>query len=650
MKTIVLSISLLCFTASLTAQLILPEFGKPDEAWFAEHPYAADSAVHAYVIAQKTEVEMGVWGGQLARVTKIRRIVRVLDAQGYDEATFRKREFDPEYGGGKLTIRESKAITYRMQNGNIEESEVSEKDFFKNRLTSGLSEISFSFPNVREGSVLDMELEIVGVSQLSVPYAMMQEEIPIQEIEFKFKAHEYLEFSTTTHGYFPVTAQRSQERTKDASVIGNLNVITLRASDVPALAREPFVSSLTNYAAHCKIELKSYRAPGIQDIDVASDWPRIVGNINTNRNLQEAIKGKGYYKEWAANLPSSLTTEEEKAAWALKEVNKLMSWNGYESCYPDKKASTSVEKREGDTGDINTLLLGLNKALGLKSYPVALSSLDNGWLVEFYPNQSSLNTMVVATELNGKMVYSDASSPKAILGVLPSRDLNGRGIMMKDDTFVFVDLQDGAVAQQGLQANLLLDDDGYLSGTISYTIKGNSMMDKTEMIDGELDVDKSQLAIDENFTLSQVKVVRERNDTYLVTAEVKSREPLTQLGNSLILDPHILKFRTANPFLHESRSYPIEFQSRIIETRDVIISLPVGTKLEVPAEPLFVKTSDGKGMFRHSIKESDTGIQLSTLFAVKGLIFLPESYPEIQGLFSQSIEKEAEVLSLVKQP
>ena len=81
----------------LAAQLALPPVGEYTGEWFRSNPYAADSAVHAYVIAQerRDRVTLGEAGFELA--SDNRRVVRALDERGFGEATVRVEVYAPKY-------------------------------------------------------------------------------------------------------------------------------------------------------------------------------------------------------------------------------------------------------------------------------------------------------------------------------------------------------------------------------------------------------------------------------------------------------------------------------------------------------------------------------------------------------------------------
>jgi hypothetical protein len=79
-----------------------------------------------------------------------------------------------------------KGVTYNLQNGEIVESRLDSKNVFETKYNSYLSKVSFVFPNVNEGSVIEFSYIVrsTSVADLSWQY---QHDIPTYWSEYSYR-------------------------------------------------------------------------------------------------------------------------------------------------------------------------------------------------------------------------------------------------------------------------------------------------------------------------------------------------------------------------------------------------------------------------------------------------------------------------------
>lgn len=632
----------------------LPDPGDADPGWFTGNPYAADSSVHAYVIAQETRVALLPTlgdGGILSTRKRVRRIVRVLDAHGKRHATVRLRLFDAQRGAGATRVAALTAHTHHPDGRRVS---LDYHDVYTSRLTPQVVEVSFSFPAVAAGCVLDLAYETDAEQVPRIDPAIMQEDIPILNVEHELAVLDAFVVQPAVHGYFPIQTEQLEIDHGIRGLPGRMSLTRLTADDVPALRPEPHVATMGNYAAHVTYDLQRLVIPGVLGMTFSGTWEDVAQTMRDDGDLTAAMRGRGAYKKWADEVPEALPDLTSRVRWALGEVVDAIAWNGYDAPVAGGNLRTVLKAGEGSSADLNIALLGLLNGMGLDAVPIFLSTREHGRFQRHVAATGSLNHVIVGVRnARGEdFGYVDATRPEAFPGALPERDLNGEGLLVTYSAHGIVPLQAGAVSQRGINADLSLDADGYLAGEVDVTFNAQAALPYLRRAaDGSTEFTIDSLALFGDYEVRGAAAVEGRGgEVWVVSAQLRSRSPLTDIGGARALAPTLGRFRSGNPFRLERRLFPVEFATRTAETRDIRITLPPELTADNLPTPISARTTDGSARFRHAVRLEGDELHVSSLFLVKQLVYLPESYPELRGLFGLADERTEQLISLAPPP
>ncbi len=664
MKSVLLLLTLAALTGGKAfAQLELPKVGRVDGAWFKGNPYAADSSVHAYVIAQDTKASVTFTDGGTGAPelnSSTRRLVRILDQKALDYATVKLQVYAPKGEAHGQSIRNLVAYTYNFESGEVKISKLDDSQVFQTRLDEYLVETAFSLPDVRAGSVLDVSYDLRSSYITAPPRVFLQEDIPVQAAEYAFSNHPRLQYKATVFGHHPIeNREESGVNLNGNAFIGRsvrMRTMGFSVRDAPAIGDEPYMTTANNYRAQVFFELRSYANASGSVVDYATDWETVAKQLRDAEGLKEAYKAGGPYRDWAASFTASAPDLEpaalraEQLAWAVAEVGTKVRWNGYFGTYPSGRGKRVLDKGTGSVDEVNVLLIGLLRALGVEANPVYLNTRDRGRVFEHFADRKSLYSMIVGVGAAGEqLVLMDATNPTAQSGVIPSRNLNGDGLLVERKGHRFVPLQEGAYSQQGLAAHLKLGEDNYLSGTVQLALRDYAAFPYTQLEHGRLVLDVEAGDLLPGFILSDVEVQRGKGFSWTVQATVKSREPLPDVGSALALDPTGVSTWQKNPFANENRTFPIEFPHGMVETRQVNITLPAGrVATDLPA-PITAVTPDQGCRYHSSITAAGNVLTLQSLLAIKQTYFAPEAYAGMRELFELVAERESGLIAVTAQ-
>ncbi len=627
----------------------LPDLGQVDGDWFRENPYAADSSVHAYVIANERH--------DYARFTDIgpelqmteRRVMRIVDAAGLDHGTVRIQMYAPKASsGGTQSVQTVKGYTYNYTpGGQVERQELEPAQVFTNRLDKDFVEVSFSLPSLRAGSVIDYEVYRLSSFLTRPPVAYLQDVVPVQHSSYRFVYSGKLAYQALVIGREKVEQHQGQIRTGGGGVEVEIldREYTFEASNLPALTREPYLTTLTNYLTRVELGLSSYAANGSVR-DFSQTWETIADNLLNADLTRLALKGNKTFDEWAANYTGP-DTEDDKARWALNEVTRRLEWDGYSSTYPTERPQRLLDGGKGSSADLNAVLLGLVRALSLEAYPVYLSTRERGYLFKDIPTANAFSTMIVGLGAQeGKVTLLDATDPTGEVGIIPIRNLNGEGLLVAPKWNRFISLQDRAVAQQALNAELTLDADHHLVGSVTLTLRDYAAYPFTSLQNGVTVLDSAKLKVFEGFTVSDIAMERGSGYGWVYTAQVRSKEPAIDLGDGLAFDPVLMSTWLTNPFARDTRHFPVEFPHQLVETRRIVVKLPANYEMAEASVPMSISTPDKTVAYRYQVAGEGNTLILSTSLLVRRLYHAPEHYAGLRDIFTQVAARETDLVSV----
>ena len=623
----------------------LPKVGKPDASWFSDNPHASDSSVHAYVIADISQQTFEINRVGTTRSTH-RTIIKVVDEQGKDIATVRIPLYNSSRGTLRQTLGRLKAYTYNKTKGDVQRSEVDNDQIFTTRVTPFYQEASFSFPDVRAGSVLDLEYEVVA-NDYYLEDVPLQRSIPVERVEHTTRVYEAFDVAPTQVGYALVEQTQERRPSRNPNLDGQDIHHIFKGTKLPAAKPEPYITSLDNYKSQVLFELRSFFLPGQTLQQFSGSWDLVATNLTDYDQLRNTLNGQPIYKKIAEELPSDITDPGAKAAWALNQVQRRVRWNEVNSIYPLKTNRQILSDAEGSAADANLVLLGVWSSLGLEAAPVFISTRQHGRVVDFLPRRSAFNRMIAAVNLGEQWQLADATDPLGEIGVLPDADLNGFGLLVlpNSNRHKLIDTQEGLVKQRALQAQLTLTEDDYLEGDVTLRLNPVAAKSYVEVKSGKrtFDFEESLLA---GYTIKNQEVKRDNKGTYIVTAQIRSKTPVIDLGDAKAFVPIVATYQSENPFVREERIYPVEFPTRMVDSREVVITLPEGMHVEELPEPMAAMSEDRKTQYRYALKEENGKLTLSSLFVSKKLIHLPAEYKGLKGLFDLAIESDGQLVSI----
>jgi hypothetical protein len=326
--------TLLLAAATLGGHLALaqPEplkFGKLDLKDFNAKPLPADSAAEAVVLAEfgRASVIANAADNFQSELEVVVRI-KIQKKAGFDWATVQV----PLYGHQRLY--NLKGYTYNLLNGQLVKSKLEDDNKFTEDIARQLRLRKFTMPNVREGSVIEYSYSVIAEHSTGLPGWSFQRTIPTRWSEYRTSVPDWFDYKTLMQGYLPLDVR---ERTEGSTIIAQHPVRTTESrwvmKDVPALVKEPFITTLDDYESRIDFEISSLVIPGVMTRDVTRTWEKVEATLLEDEQFGQQLGRGGFLKDELAKLNLAPTAPLEIRVAAIHNMAKP-SWSSTAAMRP----------------------------------------------------------------------------------------------------------------------------------------------------------------------------------------------------------------------------------------------------------------------------------------------------------------------------
>lgn len=519
---------------------------------------------------------------------------------------------------------DAKGCTFNLENGQVVESKLKSESIFKERIMDDYSRLRVAMPNVKEGSIIDIELAFRGLPRTW----KFQDEIPVMWSELIIEPSRSFNLNKKLTGFEPLT---------------EISETRWVAKNMPAFKKEPYMGDVSNYITKFDFEFGGYYSNSWESINVALyRFERFGGALSGDYYLRNVAK------EIEMNYPDTL----DRIKAALKEIKKI-KWNEQKSLFASVGNLAWVyDKKVGNSADINMILIQLLKKLKLKAFPLAISTRDNGLLPLATPTISKFNYLLAYTKVANKHLLIDATEELMPLGLLPQRCMNFRGRILDEDKSEWVEIETDKKNRQVIQYDLKLETDNQITGKLHYTRFDYAAFDFRKAYEKFNNNTEEYLKDFENNHkgISVISASIKNLDSIYSPIEdeynVKIKNVVSNAGNMVYINPMFYNRIYENPFKVEERKFPVDF---IYPTELIYIckiSFPEGYKISEMPKPLIIRLPNNTASCMYQIATQDNVLQVTYKYFISKPLFNEKEYADLRAFFSEVVKKHSETIVL----
>jgi hypothetical protein len=667
---LIITLFLIVFVLNANAQEF--KLGKVSIAELEEIAHPKDPSANAAILFKKGEVRFEYSqekGFEMITVVKTR--VKIYKKEGYDWANQAVQYYVGGNSNDKVAF--SDAITFNLVNGKIEKSKLKSEGEFDEKINKYWDSKKITMPNVKEGSIIEYEYTVRSPRISELKEWFFQTSIPVNHSEFITYIPEYFTYKPNSKGFlFPkVTVEkspkfivlRSKERSESAGFSAvkttfsedKINYIETRttylAQNLPAMKEEAYVNNIDNYTSSISHELSMTSYPNEPLKMYSTDWEKVVKTIYEYDDFGPELEKTGYFEEDIATLIKGLTTQGEKIEAIFNFVKTKVKWNDYTGYSCNDGVKKAYKDGTGNVAEINLMLTAMLRFAEIKANPVLISTRSNG--IALFPNRTAFNYVIAAVEINDGLVLLDATEKYSVPNILPLRDLNWFGrLIRKDGTSAEVDLVPKNSSRESTSMAIKIENNGVVNGKIRTQFENyealfyrqkNIATSKDSYLDA-LENKNNNIEISDYVRENELDLSKPIVEKF----SFKDSKSVEVINDKIYISPLIYMTSKVNPFMQESRDYPIDFGHPWQEKYNVNIEIPEGYVVESLPKELNIATGNNIGMFKYFIGNSGNGIQVSIVTDMYTAIVSSTFYDVLKEFYRKMIEKQNEKIVLRK--
>jgi hypothetical protein len=646
MKSILLIVFI--FISQIVLAQDLPTFPLVTAQELQAKVYAKDSTAEAYIINDygSGAVYEGAEGYQVSYRYCMR--IKILKKSAYKRSTVTVYLYGRNSDTSYESIEDVKGKTYNWENEQIVTEELAEKDVFHAKRSDSYEKVTFTLPQVKEGSIIEYSYTIHSPYPFKPKDCVLQTDIPTVQSEYKFSYpnnFSYRIITQATQGFF--ATETYEERNQHHNYHWIMN-------NIPAQKEENFVANIDDYRRMIHFELVEYILGGMsKPKSFSKTWEVLDNDMLQDDNFGATIKKIGAFNETTELLKGQKLDTLSLAKEVFRFVQQNFTWNGEKSLYTSSALKQVFENKRGNSSDLNLLLIALLRQVGVEANPVILSTREHGLIWKDYPMITRFNYAIVYVNIQGKSVFLDATSKILNWGMLPAYCMSyeGRLLVSRHSRWVFITTPEKSIELVDIKMQLAKD--GLVKGTM--VLSGNgyhgvALREKMGIL-GKEKLSKELLEKQPQWTNTQIDFEGFENNNQgqmpKIVINTQISDAFNQVADKVYLLPFLQEGLKITPLSSPERTFPVDFtypQEEIISCKFelgndyTIEELPKGMHIALP--------NDG-GRFFYSATVDDSNVLIvASRIQLRRAFYAVEEYQALRKFYEQIVQKHGEMVVL----
>jgi len=548
-------------------------------------------------------------------------------------------------GGRSELIRSVMASTFNVENGSMREVNFDPKNQFTEDRSKYYDVKKFALPNVRVGSVIEVEYVLESPFIRNFRAWEFQSDIPKVHSEYWALMPANYKYNIALRGYLKLTKSES-EIVKDCFMAGGgkAECVQLKCSmkDIPAFIEEDYMTAKSNFLSAINFELEEIQYFDGRKDKLTKEWKDAEEELRRDSKFGLQLKrGGDIMDDKVEQLLVGEIDPLQKARKIYDFIKGWYRWNEIYGEYSEFGIKKAFDNKVGNVGDINLSLVAALEYAGLAVEPVLLSTRENGWVTELYPVLSDFNYVIAKLNINDKVYLLDATEDFLSFGLIPERCLNGKGRVLGDKESYWYELKAPEREKQLSVQKLKIENDGRILGTIQNTYFGYEAMKQRKKLYANSThkefIDHLSNAWN-GVTITNYKI--ENVDDFMKPMVVTLEVEMDGSGigtDNFLFNPFIIDRWDGNPFKSSERLYPVDFGAPIEEI--IVLSLEYPVAYEIAELPVKVGLAlpDAGGRYLFNVQNNGNTLTMNSSLLISKTLFTSNEYHFLKELFARVV-------------
>jgi len=635
---------------------------------FSPTVYPIDSSANAVVLADIGESEFeGNTKGDFSLVFTHHKRIRLMNKNSFGHATIEIYLYIGKFGNEEK-LDDLEAVTYNAENGQVTAVKLDKASIFKDKYDEHHVVRKFTFPNLKEGSIIEYRYKIISPYYENLQPWEFQGDIPRlwseytvtipQFFDYVLQKQNYIKFdvdtaSSSRQSYYVMDpGEGAMGSSRSFNVQANTVTAKWAMKNVPSIKEESFITSLDNYTQKVSFQLRRIKWSETSVQEIMSDWYKTAERMMKWENFGEPLTHNNNF------MDDVLKKEEEGAKTDLEKAHRIYEYfrdnftcKTTTGMYMNNGLRKTFQDKSGNTAEINLLMVAAFKTRGFEAFPAILSTRANGKAPEAFPLVEKFNYAACYVKVGDKGYLLDATNNKLGFGKLPAKLYNGSARVIDPVLPILVELSaDSLVEQKVTTVFITANEKKELLGAYTSKLGGFESLrlrEKGGIGKGEdyLKDLKKQFSFDIELENAAVDSLKKLDEPAAVHYDMKFNFNDEDI---IYFNPMLAEAQKENPFKSAERFFPVEMPFCMDENYVLNMEVPEGYKVEELPKSTRVKLNEEDGMFQYLIGASGNHIQLQCRMQIKKALFEPEDYQTLRDFFAYVVSKEAEQIVFKK--
>jgi hypothetical protein len=553
--------------------------------------------------------------------------MKVLKEDGIRHANFSIR-YPSKRNYVVIDQLEGKCINI-AENGYVNEYPVEKKSIYTKKLNKYYSQVSFAFPQVKVGSILEYRYRSTNTKAWGVQDWNFQSDFPVYESSYRYKSHPQIEVSYAL-----------QKRPEYPAIIKpEGDAILFKMNNIPAMDEEPYMDGKENNLQ--KVRFQITKVTGWNGLkSYSSTWGEVAAQLTGYEGFGKYVNTKSAeVNDFVSSLTGS-QNDVEKMKSIHNFVRKNILFNENEVFVTSSSFKDVWKAKKGSSAEINLLMVNMLRAAGLDANPILISERGNGRVDVSFPSLDQFNNVFAVVNIGSNRYILDGTDKQTPYNITPVDILNTMGLILDKTTCTLLLIQEMEKKYKNIVTiEGTLDENGKIKGVVQISSSDYSRLNtlKNHKDDPNNFVEKFVKAGLVNIQIDSFRISNIETDSLAVVQNFNFTTNIQNSGDYDFATLNLFSGLGSNPFIAESRVSDINFGFKKSYTINYVLTLPANKKLDAAPKTVQVFNADKSLTFTRNVVYSEQSNQVISRIKVemKRSLFKPSEYSDVKNFFKQ---------------
>jgi len=522
-------------------------------------------------------------------------------------------------------------------------------DFFEEKIDADYSKLNFTFSDVKVGSIIEFKYTLNTKNITFLDAWIFQSEIPT--LKSKFNAI----FPANLIYTYNVFYQGDRLLKKYGATTSSEWELT----NLPGLSDDDYVYNIYDYAELLQFQLAGYYTKSATNaMDGSYETKKFAVTLDKFAETIIDITGASNYlffssktKDIVQNLIADCSTNSEKIIKIYTYVNSNYKWNNVYSKYTENSLTDLLDKKAGNSAEINLLLIAMLKEADFTVYPLLISEKTHGKISKDYPMISAFNNIIAVVKIGNYYQMLDATDSYRPYNLLSINDLNFYGLLLDKKEYKWLDISIPENSKQAIDIKIDISKPEIQTYNIEFKFDGYFGVEQRKNY-----VTKADNFLSENITNYSDFIVdsivtenlNNLTETFKVKCYLHKNENTIFNTDIVYYQPFIFSKNSQNPFKQDKRNLPIDLAFKYSDELTMKIYFPDNYIIDEIPKTKNSKLIDNTGSFSYSAYKVDNYVKIESKISINETLFFASEYADLKTFFAEIVAKYNEPIVLKK--